>query len=205
MSTFLIKTFGCKTNQTESAVMEEKLLNKGFALADDLENCDYYIFNSCAVTLEAERKLIQSVKAVKSKNPNIKVLLTGCYAQLHKDEDNILFDKIFGIYEKLLDSILNFFKDIRKNIKFLLPIFIGIGIGVLSFSKILNYLLFQFPIQTKSIFIGLILGSIPSLLKEANCKSNFKFHYIIYTLLAFGIGIGSVILENYIRFIILSI
>ena len=106
---------------------------------------------------------------------------------------------IFGIYEKLLDSILNFFKDIRKNIKFLLPIFIGIGIGVLSFSKILNYLLFQFPIQTKSIFIGLILGSIPSLLKEANCKSNFKFHYIIYTLLAFGIGIGSVILENYIR------
>ena len=105
---------------------------------------------------------------------------------------------IFGIYEKLLDSVLNFFKDIRKNIKFLLPIFIGIGIGVLSFSKILNYLLYQFPIQTKSIFIGLILGSIPSLLKEANFKSNFKFHYIIYTLLAFGIGISSVVLENYI-------
>lgn len=105
---------------------------------------------------------------------------------------------IFGIYEKLLDSILNFFKDIRKNSKFLLPIFIGVGLGVLSFSKILNYLLFQFPIQTKSIFIGLILGSIPSLLKEVNHKSNFKFHYIIYTLLAFGIGICSVILENYI-------
>ena len=120
MSTFLIKTFGCKTNQTESAVMEEKLLNKGFALADDLENCDYYIFNSCAVTLEAERKLIQSVKAVKSKNPNIKVLLTGCYAQLHKDEDNILFDKIFGIYEKpdVVDIIMQegkvFVSDINK-------------------------------------------------------------------------------------------
>ena len=105
---------------------------------------------------------------------------------------------IFGIYEKLLDIVLNFFKDIRKNINFLLPIFVGIGIGVLSFSKILNYLLLQFPIQTKSIFIGLILGSIPSLLEEANCKSNFKLHYVIYTLLAFGIGIGSVILENYI-------
>ena len=103
---------------------------------------------------------------------------------------------IFGIYEKLLDSILNFFKDIRKNIKFLLPIFVGIGFGVLSFSKILNYLLYEFPIQTKSIFIGLILGSIPSLLKKANHKSNFKFHYIIYTLLAFVVGIGSVILEN---------
>ena len=104
---------------------------------------------------------------------------------------------IFGIYEKLLDSVLNFFKDIRKNTKFLLPIFIGVGIGILSFSKILNYLLYQFPIQTKSIFIGLIIGSTPSLLKEANQTSNFKFHYIIYTLLAFVIGISSVILENY--------
>lgn len=105
---------------------------------------------------------------------------------------------IFGIYEKLLDSFLNFFKDIKKNIKFLLPIIVGVGIGVLSFSKILNYLLFQFPIQTKSIFIGLILGSIPSLLKEVNNKSNFKLHYFIYTLLAFIIGIGSVVLENFV-------
>lgn len=105
---------------------------------------------------------------------------------------------IFGIYEKLLDSILNFFKDLRKNVKFLLPIFIGVGIGVLSFSKILNYFLYQFPIQTKSIFIGLILGSIPSLLKESNNKSSFKFHYIIYTLLAFALGISSVILEKYV-------
>ena len=32
---------------------------------------------------------------------------------------------IFGIYEKLLDSILNFFKDIKNNIKFLLPIILG--------------------------------------------------------------------------------
>lgn len=105
---------------------------------------------------------------------------------------------IFGIYEKLLDSILNFFKNIRKNTKFLLPIFIGVGIGILAFSNILTYFLYEFPIQTKSIFIGLILGSIPSLFKEANHKSNFKFHYIIYTLLAFIIGIGSVILENHV-------
>lgn len=100
MATFLIKTFGCKTNQTESAVMEEKLLNNGFLLAENIEKCDYYIFNSCAVTLEAEKKLLQSIKAVKHKNPNIKILLTGCYAQLHKSEENPLFDKVFGIYEK---------------------------------------------------------------------------------------------------------
>ena len=100
MATFLIKTFGCKTNQTESAVMEEKLLNCGFSQAENIEKCDYYIFNSCAVTLEAEKKLLQAIKSVKHKNPKIKILLTGCYAQLHKNEENPLFDKVFGIYEK---------------------------------------------------------------------------------------------------------
>ena len=78
---------------------------------------------------------------------------------------------IFGIYEKLLDSIIHFFKDIKKNIKFLLPIVIGVAIGVLIFSNFLNYFFINFPIQTKSIFIGLILGSIPSLIKESNKKT----------------------------------
>ena len=46
---------------------------------------------------------------------------------------------IFGIYEKLLDSILNFFKDIKNNFKFLLPIGIGGILGVVLFSKVLNF------------------------------------------------------------------
>lgn len=105
---------------------------------------------------------------------------------------------IFGIYEKLLDSILNFFQDIKKNTKFLLPIGIGVGIGILIFSKLLHYFLAYFPIQTKSIFIGLILGSIPSLIREINEKSKFKPYYCFYTLLAFIIGIISVALEKHI-------
>lgn len=100
MATFLIKTFGCKTNQTESAVMEEKLLEAGFSPAKNIETCDYYVFNSCAVTQEAEKKLFQAIKSAKHKNPNMKVILTGCYAQLNKDSDNPLVDKVFGIYEK---------------------------------------------------------------------------------------------------------
>ena len=61
---------------------------------------------------------------------------------------------IFGIYEKLLDSILNFFKDIKRNFKFLFPLFIGVGIGVLLFSNILNYLLSledNYPLFAKDI------------------------------------------------------
>ena len=103
---------------------------------------------------------------------------------------------IFGIYEKLLDAVLNFFKDIKQNIKFLLPIALGVGIGVLLFSNMLNYLLYEFPIQTKSIFIGLIIGTIPSLIREVNEKETFKPQNVIYLLIALAIGIITVVLEN---------
>lgn len=64
------------------------------------------------------------------------------------------------------------------------------------FSNLLNYLLYQFPVQTKSIFIGLILGSVPSLLKEVNEKTEFKPHYFLYTVVAFISGILLVLLEK---------
>ena len=106
---------------------------------------------------------------------------------------------IFGIYEKLLDSILYFFKDVKKNFKFLLPIFIGVFVGVLIFSNFLQYFLLKFPIQTNSIFIGLILGTIPSLLeifKKAENTSKTKFKYFLVFFICFSIGVGSVLLEN---------
>lgn len=103
---------------------------------------------------------------------------------------------IFGIYEKLIDSVLNFFKDIRKNLKFLLPIVIGGIIGVILFSKILQMALYKYPLQTKSIFIGLILGGVITLFKDINTERKFKINDIIYIAISMLIGICLVILEN---------
>lgn len=103
---------------------------------------------------------------------------------------------IFGIYEKLLNSILGFFKNIRENIKFLLPILLGGIIGVLIFSNALNYLFYAFPMQTKSAFVGLILTTIPTLLKDVNKKNKFRLHYILYLIFALFLGIVTVILEK---------
>ena len=75
---------------------------------------------------------------------------------------------VFGIYETLLNCALNFFKNIKYNFKVLFPIGLGAFIGIVLFGNILKYFFYAYPIQTKSIFIGLIIGSIPELLKNAN-------------------------------------
>ena len=107
-----------------------------------------------------------------------------------------VFCVIFGIYDKLLNSILNFFSDIKNNFKFLFPIIVGSVLGIVLFGNLLNYCLFEFPIQTKSIFIGLILGSLPALLKEVNQKEKFKPSYLIFFFLTLFIGIACIFLES---------
>lgn len=103
---------------------------------------------------------------------------------------------IFGIYDKLVESILGIFHNFKKNFMYLLPFVLGAFIGVLLFGNILNVLFESFPLPTKYAFIGLILGSIPLLIHNINSKNTFKLHYLLYTAIAFGIGLLTVMLEN---------
>lgn len=107
-----------------------------------------------------------------------------------------VFCVIFGIYEKLLDSTLYFFKDIKKNLKFLFPLIVGSIFGFIIFSNFLNFLLYKFSLQTNSVFIGLILGTIPSLIKDVNLKESFKPINLVYMIIAFIITIITVIVQN---------
>ena len=66
-----------------------------------------------------------------------------------------------GIYDRLLSAISNFLKDFKKSIKTLLPIILGCAIGILLFSKMIDYLLNNFPFATAMGFTGLIIGGIP--------------------------------------------
>lgn len=68
-----------------------------------------------------------------------------------------------GIYEKLIGIISHFFKNIKENIKFLLPIIIGAGLSILILSNVISYSLEEFPFPTTLLFIGLILGGLPML------------------------------------------
>lgn len=125
----------------------------------------------------------------------VKGILIGSGAILPGISSGVLC-VIFGLYDKLINSILSFFSDIKNNIKFLLPIALGGVIGVLLFSNIIKYAFNTFPSETQACFVGLILGCIPILIKEANNSSDFKYKYLIWLFLSFFIGIFLFVLEK---------
>ena len=103
---------------------------------------------------------------------------------------------VLGMYDKLIDSIFNLFKDFKKSFYYLFPIFIGGLLGIFTFGNILKTLFNYFPIPTSFCFIGLILGSIPMLVKKINSEHKFKLRYIFFSLFTFVLGYILVILEN---------
>lgn len=84
-----------------------------------------------------------------------------------------------GIYENSIKAINNIFKNPIKSILYLTPIGIGLLIAIVIFSKLILYLLAIFYLPTMLLFIGLILGGIPSLVKNVNNKVNIKHLLII--------------------------
>jgi len=82
---FSIFTLGCKTNQYESELMRESLIKEGFSEVDFKDFADIYIVNSCVVTEKAERETRKALNEALRKNPDAKVILTGCYVNLHNE------------------------------------------------------------------------------------------------------------------------
>lgn len=104
---------------------------------------------------------------------------------------------IFNIYDKFVNAITLNIKKLIQNWKFILPFFIGIGLGIILFSKAITILYHNFPIQTNMVFTGLIIGSIPLLLnyslkKENN--TNFSLTKKVLIILCILLGIFAIFL-----------
>ena len=80
-----IITFGCKTNQSES--------NNIISSLNNYSNFDIIIVNTCAVTAESERKLRQFINKTKTDNPDIIIVLIGCFPQAFPDKARELQSK----------------------------------------------------------------------------------------------------------------
>ncbi|MBQ9971905.1 MAG: DUF368 domain-containing protein [Firmicutes bacterium] len=105
---------------------------------------------------------------------------------------------IFGLYQKTLHAIGTLFTNFKKNVKFLFPIVSGMLIGVLAFSKVLDFLLNNYEMPTRFCFLGLILGTIPIFYKEAKKEGfSLKYYFVIAAAAAVGAWMFTVNTENF--------
>ena len=74
MSATQVVTFGCRLNAYESEVIRARAAAAGLA--------DAVIFNTCAVTGEAERQARQAIRKARRTRPDARIIVTGCAAQL---------------------------------------------------------------------------------------------------------------------------
>lgn len=79
-------TLGCKVNQGETAAMGHLFRQAGYDLVQFSEPADVYVVNTCAVTLQAERKSRQMVRRAREHNPGALVVMVGCYSQIAGQE-----------------------------------------------------------------------------------------------------------------------
>ena len=91
----------------------------------------------------------------------------------------------FGIYEKAIKAISNFFENPINNFLFLFPIGLGVLLSISLTSGLILYFINNYYFPTILLFIGLIMGGIPSLINNINIKK-VKFIHILILILSFS-------------------
>ena len=95
-------TLGCKLNFSETSALARQLEPEEYVRTPFQEQADIYVINTCSVTENADRECRQLIRKVKKQNPDSKVVITGCYAQLKPGEIAAMehVDMVLGAAEK---------------------------------------------------------------------------------------------------------
>ena len=94
-----------------------------------------------------------------------------------------------GLYEEILQRVEHLFKNFKENVRFLFPIGLGVLLAIILGSKVLLYFFETYYVYTITFFIGLILGTVPEIVKKGAKKAKdwliissiFLIMYFIYT------------------------
>ncbi len=81
--TVAFATLGCKTNQFETAAMQEQLVNAGFRVMSFDEGAELIVINTCTVTGATDAQSRNLVRRARRTNPDCRIVVTGCYAQVN--------------------------------------------------------------------------------------------------------------------------
>ncbi len=101
---------------------------------------------------------------------------------------------VLGIYRPVMEFLSNPFKSFKKQYKFFIPIVIGFGIGVILLSKLVDWLFRENEVPAVWLFIGLVLGTVPSLYKEAGEHGRNTWSFVAF-------GISAIIMFVFLDFI----
>lgn len=85
---------------------------------------------------------------------------------------------IIGIYDELIHAVSHLKDNLKKNLLFLLRFLLGAALGMLFFSKLVLLILQAFETPVTFFFIGIIIGSIPSLYQKAKITKWKSIHFI---------------------------
>ncbi len=100
-----------------------------------------------------------------------------------------VFMVILGLYTKVISSIADLFKDFKKNFLFLLPIGMGMIVGIVLFSKLINFSIEKYELPTRLAFFGLLIGTVPLFYRETQKKEKLNKHHFVLMIIAFVIGL----------------
>ncbi|HKN11058.1 MAG TPA: radical SAM protein, partial [Pseudomonadota bacterium] len=78
---FALATLGCKVNQYDSAILEDRLRARGMERREFDEVADVYVVNTCTVTDRADTESLKLARRARRLNPAARVVMTGCLAQ----------------------------------------------------------------------------------------------------------------------------
>ncbi len=105
-------TLGCKLNYAETSTYERSFIKAGYESVEWNDKADLYVINTCSVTEHADRKSRNMIRKAHRTSPDATIIVTGCYAQLKKQEVEAIegVSLVFGANEKssLVKSTLEF-------------------------------------------------------------------------------------------------
>ena len=96
---------------------------------------------------------------------------------------------ILGLYERCINAIGTLFKNFKKNLLFLVPLVCGFGVGILLFSKVVDFLLINYEFHTRYLFLGLVIGTLPLFYKTVK-KKGFALKHWGIILVAAAVGVS---------------
>ena len=94
-----------------------------------------------------------------------------------------------GIYDKLIHCLTHLFSEFKENLKFVVPIGIGVVIALAGLPFVITPAFEHFPLQTNALFIGLIVGGLPAVWKKVKGNS-VRISHILPFLFFFLLVVG---------------